>query len=186
MVMPADAGRPERDPEAHTGDGVMTKPRRAWVALATAYFALAGLLALVMTLAQAWGVLSAGLAGCALFVGDTFLRFPVPPDSLGCTQRLDVIPIVLGGIASFILLSTVAWLIRRRGTRLARIVPVGAVAGVLVGLLPLSTVRWVVEFYRGSLGPVELGLGVIPLAWAVASGLVAIATWHVRARPASE
>lgn len=158
----------------------MTQPRRAWMALATAYFALSGAIALLLTIGQAWGALSAGLAGCALFVGDAFLRLPVSADSLGCTQHLDLGSIVLGAVASVVLLATLAWLVGRRGTALTRLAPLGAVVAVLVGLLPAATVLWFVEFYRGSLGPVEIGVGLVPLAWSVSSALIVLAVWRAQ------
>ena len=108
------------------------------------------------------------------------MQFPGTADALGCTQRADVLPIVLGALLSFALLATASWLIRRRPGRLAWIVPFGAVAAVLAGLQPLMAVIWLVE--RGNLtaGPIELGIGIVPLAWAILSAAVALRAWRPR------
>jgi hypothetical protein len=144
------------------------------VALAVAWFALAGSVGVVMALLGVWTAIWAGLSGCVLLMGDRAVRFPVADDAIGCTQRVDVLSIVLGALLSFALLATAGWLTRRRHGRIAWIVPFGAVAAVLAGLQPLMAVIWLVE--RGNLtaGPIELAIGIIPLAWAILSAAVAL------------
>ena len=105
---------------------------------------------------------------------------PVPADALGCTQRVDVLPIVVGALLSFTLLATAGWLTRRRRGRLAGIVPFGAVAAVLAGLQPLMAVAWLVEQGNLTAGPIELAIGVVPLVWALVSAAVALTAWRPR------
>ena len=149
------------------------------VFLAVAWFALAGSVGVVMALLGAWTAISAGLSGCVLLIGDG-VQLPGADDALGCTQRVDVLSIVLGGVVSFSLLATAGWLALRRRGRFAWIVPFGAVAAVLAGLQPLMAVIWLVE--RGNLtaGPIELGIGIVPLAWAILSAAVALMAWRPR------
>ena len=151
---------------------------RPLVALAAAWFALAGSIGAVMAVLGAWTVTSAGMNGCVLLIGDGAGRLPVPPDALGCTQRVDVLPIVLGALLSLALLATAGWLTRRRDGRLAAIVPFGAAAAVLAGLQPLMAVVWLVEQGNLTAGPIELAIGVVPLAWALLSAAVALTAWR--------
>jgi len=150
------------------------------VFLAVAWFALAGSVGAVMALLGAWTAISAGLSGCVLLIGDGAVQFPGAADAFGCTQRVDLLPIVLGAMLSFSLLATAGWLTRRLNGRFAWIVPFGAVAAVLAGLQPLMAVTWLVE--RGNLtaGPIELAIGVVPLAWALLSAAVALTAWRPR------
>ncbi|HEU5204586.1 MAG TPA: hypothetical protein VFU17_09855 [Candidatus Limnocylindrales bacterium] len=91
-------------------------------------------------------------------------------------QRVDVVPLVLEALASVALLATLGWLAGSgRGKWL---VPFGAVASVLIGLQPLILVLWFID--RGNLaaGPIELAIGIVPLAWSVVSAAVALAAWR--------
>lgn len=151
---------------------------RTLVALAAAWFVLAGSIGAVMAVLGAWTVTSAGVNGCVLLIGDGTVRFPVPADALGCTQRVDLLPIVLGALLSFALLATAGWLTRRRHGRLAGIVPFGAVAAVLAGLQPLMAVVWLVEQGNLTAGPIELAIGVVPLIWGLLSATVALTAWR--------
>ena len=153
---------------------------RPLVIMAAAWFILAGSIGAVMAVLGAWTVVSAGMNGCVLLIGDRAVRFPVPADALGCTQRVDVLPIVLGALLSFALLATAGWLIRRRNGRLAGIVPLGAVAAILAGLQPLMTVVWLVEQGNLTAGPIELAIGFVPLIWALLSAAVALTAWRPR------
>ena len=150
---------------------------RPLVALAAAWFAFAGSIGAVMAVLGAWTVTSAGMNGCVLLRAG---RLPVEADALGCTQRVDVLPIVLGALLSLALLATAGWLIRRRNGRLAAIVPFGAVAAVLAGLQPLMAVVRLVEQGNLTAGPIELAIGVVPLAWALLSTAVALTAWRQR------
>jgi hypothetical protein len=151
---------------------------RPLVAMAAAWFALAGSIGAVMAVLGAWTAISAGMSGCVLLVGDQIVRFPLAVDALACTQRVDILPIVLGALLSFALIATAGWLIRRRHGRLAGIVPFGAVAAVLAGLQPLMAVVWLIEQGNVTAGPIELAIGVLPLAWALLSAAVALTAWR--------
>jgi hypothetical protein len=153
---------------------------RPLVALAAAWFALAGSIGAVMAVLGAWTVTSAGMNGCVLLIGDRAVRSPIAEDALGCTQRVDVLPIVLGALLSFALLATAGWLTRRPNGRFAWIVPFGAVAGVLAGLQPLLAVIWLVQRGNVTAGPIELAIGIVPLFWAILSAAVALTAWRPR------
>jgi hypothetical protein len=153
---------------------------RPLVALAAAWFTVAGATGAVMAVLGAWTLTSAGMNGCVLLIGDRAVRFPVPADAFGCTQRVDVLPIVLGALLSLALLATAGWLTRRRDGRLAAVVPFGAVAAVLAGLQPLMAVLWLVEQGNLTAGPIELAIGIVPLAWAFLSAAVALTAWRPR------
>jgi hypothetical protein len=135
-----------------------------------------------MSVIGAWTAISAGMSGCVLVVGDQIVRFPVAVDALACTQRVDVLPIVVGASLSFALLATVGWFTRHRHGWLARIVPFGAVSAVVAGLQPLIAVTWLVERGYVTAGPIELAIGAVPLVWALLSATVAIARWTARGR----
>ena len=154
----------------------MSRPPRWLLALAAAWFALAGAASGLLALTEAWTALSAGLSGCVLTIGDLGVRLSVASDALECAQRVDLVSIVLGALASLALLLTLAWLAGARRGR--RWVPVGAAASVLVGLQPLLLVAWLID--RGNLtgGPIELAVGVVPLAWSVSSAVVALIAWR--------
>ena len=158
----------------------VSQPPRWLLAVAAAWFALAGAVSGLLTVVGAWSAISAGLSGCVLTVEGVGVRLPVAPDSLGCTQRVDLLSIVLSGLASIVLLAALGWLTGSGRWRWS--VPFGAVAAVLVGIQPLILVVWFID--RGNLtaGPIELAVGIVPLAWAVLSAAVALAAW--RASPA--
>ena len=154
----------------------MSRPPRRLLVLAAAWFALAGLASGLLTVAEAWTALSAGLNGCVLTIAGLGVRFPVASDALECTQRVDLVTIVLGGLASVALLLTLAWL--AGGRRGRRWVPVGAAASVLVGLQPLVLVAWLIDREYITSGPIELAVGIVPLAWSVVSAAVALIAWR--------
>jgi hypothetical protein len=89
---------------------------------------------------------------------------------------VDLVFIVVAGLASLLLLMTIAWLTGARRVRNA--VPLGAVAAVLVGLQPLFLVAWLIDREYVTGGPIELALGIVPLAWSVISAGVALAAWR--------
>ena len=154
----------------------MRRPPRWLLALAAAWFALAGAASGILALTEAWTALSAGLNGCVLTIAGLGVRFPVASDALECSQRVDPVSILFGGLASIALLLTLAWLAGARRGR--RWVPVGAAASVLVGLQPLMLVAWLID--RGNLtgGPIELAVGIVPLVWSVVSAAVALIAWR--------
>jgi hypothetical protein len=158
----------------------MKPPPRWLLAVAAAWFALAGFVSAILAVVSIWSAVSAGVSGCVLLVQGGALRFPVDPDPLGCTQRVDILSLALGTLASIVLLMTFGWLAGARRARWA--VPFGAVAAALVGLQPLMIVLWLID--RGNLtgGPIELAVGIVPLVWSVVSAAVALAAW--RGRPA--
>ena len=150
------------------------------VTVAVAWFGLAGSIGAVMAVLGAWTVTSAGMNGCFLLIGDRTMRFTGAADPLVCTHRVDVLPIVVGALLSFALLATAGWLTGRRRGRFALIVPFGAVAAVLAGLQPLMAVVWLVEQGNLTAGPIELAIGLVPLAWAILSAAVALTAWRPR------
>lgn len=154
----------------------MSRPPRWLLAVAAAWFALAGIVSGILALVEAWSAISAGLGGCVLMVQGLGVRFPVAPDPFGCTQSVDLLSIVLGGLTSILLLATLGWLAGSRRWRWS--VPFGAGAAVLVGIQPLILVLWFID--RGNLtgGPIELAVGIVPLAWSVVSAAVALAAWR--------
>lgn len=154
----------------------MRQSPRWLLAAAAAWFGLAGAVSGILAFVGAWSASSAGLSGCLLEVAGVSVRLPVAPDPLGCMQRVDVVPLVLEALASVALLATLGWLAGSgRGKWL---VPFGAVASVLIGLQPLILVLWFID--RGNLaaGPIELAVGIVPLAWSVVSAAVALAAWR--------
>lgn len=158
----------------------MSRTPRWLLMVAAAWFALAGLVSGILAVVGAWSAVSAGLNGCALSIEAITIRVPVAPDSLGCTQRVDLVSIVLSGLASIVLLATLSWLLGSSKPRWA--VPIGAAAAILVGVQPLLVVLWLID--RGNLtgGPIELAVGIVPLAWSVVSAAVALFAWR---RPAA-
>ena len=154
----------------------MRGPPRWLRAMAGAWFAVAGIVSVLMALVGAWSAVTAGLNGCLLSIEGLGVRFPVAADSLGCTQRVDAVSITVSALAGIVLLSTLGWLAGSGRGRWS--VPFGAAAAVLVGIQPLLAVLWLVD--RGNLtrGPVELAVGLVPLAWSVISATVALAAWR--------
>jgi hypothetical protein len=152
------------------------------LALAAVYFALTGLIAGLVAIATLWSTISAALGGCSMVFGDDVLRLRAPAGAVACTQRVDLIPIVLGGLASGLLLATFAWLQGSRDRARSRVVPLGAMAAVLAGVQALSTVLFLID--RGNLtaGPVEIAFAVLTLAWGVVSALIALAAWRASNR----
>jgi hypothetical protein len=154
----------------------MRRPPRWLLVLAAAWFALAGIASGIAAIIEAWTGIAAGLNGCVLTTGGVGVRLPVAPDAFGCTQSVDPVSIVVAGLASIVLLMTLAWLTGARRGRNA--VPLGAVAAVLVGLQPLLLVAWLIEREYVTGGPIELAVGIVPLAWSVISAGVALAAWR--------
>ena len=154
----------------------MRRPPRWLLALAAAWFALAGIVSVVMALVGTWSAVSAGLSGCMLSIEGVAVRFPVATDPLACTQRVDAVSIALSGVAGIVLLVTLGWLSGSGRGRWS--VPFGAAAAILVGIQPLLAVVWLID--RGNLtrGPIELAIGIVPLAWSVISAIVALAAWR--------
>ena len=154
----------------------MRQPPRWAVALAATWYALAGAVSGLLAVSGTWSAISAGLNGCVLLIHGFGVRLPVAPDPFGCSQRVDLLTILLGGLTSVALLITLAWLTGRRRGR--RWVPLGAVASVLAGLQPLLLIAWLID--RGNLtgGPIELAVGLVPLVWSVVSAIVALAAWR--------
>jgi hypothetical protein len=153
-------------------------PRRSMIVLAAAFFALTGLIAGLIAIATLWTTISAAVAGCSMVFGDDVLRLRAPADAAACTQRVDLIPIALGGLASGLLLATLAWLPGSRRRAPSRVVPLGAVAAVLAGVQALSTVLFLIDQGNLTAGPVEIGFGLLLLAWGVVSAAVALAAWR--------
>lgn len=154
----------------------MKRPPRWLLAVAAAWFALAGIVSGILALVEGWTAISAGLNGCVLMIEGVGVRLPVAANALGCTQRVDLVFIVGAGLVSLVLLTSLAWLTGVRRARNA--VPFGAVAAVLAGLQPLLLVVWLIEREYITGGPIELAVGVIPLAWSVISAVVAVAAWR--------
>lgn len=154
----------------------MSRPPRWLLAVAAAWFALAGAVSGLMTVVSAWSAISAGLSGCVLTVERLGVRFPVSPDPLGCTQRVDLLSMVLSGLASIVLLATLGWLAGSRWGR--RWVPLGALAAVLVGIQPLILVLWFIDRGNVTAGPIELAVGIVPLVWSIVSAAVALTAWR--------
>jgi hypothetical protein len=152
------------------------RPPRWLLVVAAAWFALAGIVSGIVALIEAWTGISAGLNGCVLTIEGFGVRLPVAPNAFGCTQRVDLVSIVLAGLASIVLLMTLAWLTGVRRVRNA--VPFGAIAAVLVGLQPLFLVAWLIDREYVTGGPIELAVGIVPLAWSVISAAVALAAWR--------
>jgi hypothetical protein len=164
------------EPEVLATGRHVSRPPRWLLAVAAAWFALAGAVSGLLTVVGAWSVISAGLSGCVLMIEGLGVRFPVAPDPLGCTQRVDLLSMVLSGLASIVLLATLGWLAgSRRGSRW---VPLGAVAAVLAGIQPLILVVWFIDRGNVTGGPIELAVGIVPLAWSVVSAAVALAAWR--------
>ena len=153
----------------------MSRPPRWLLALAAAWFALAGIVSGIVALVEAWSAISAGLNGCVLMIADLGVRLPVA-NAGECSQRVDLVSILLGGLASLALLLTLAWLAGARRGR--RWVPVGAAASVLVGLQPLVLVAWLIDRGYVTGGPFELAVGLVPLVWSVVSAAVALIAWR--------
>ena len=154
----------------------MRRSPRWLLAAAAAWFGLAGAISGILALVGVWNAISAGLSGCLLEVAGVSVRLPVVPDTLGCMQRVDVLPIILEALASVALLATLGWLAGSgRGKWL---VPFGAVSSVLIGLQPVMVVLWFID--RGNLaaGPIELALGIVPLVWSVAAAAIALHAWR--------
>jgi hypothetical protein len=155
----------------------MGTPGRAATALAAGYYAIAGAIALLVSMSTAAAAVSAGLDGCVLIVGEAMVRVPGAISEFGCAQRVDVLETLLGLGAGLVLLVTLVWL-GSRSTGLRRFVPLGAITALLTGLLPLATVLWLVDFYRLTWGIVEAGLAGVPLAWAILTGWITLAAWR--------
>ena len=170
----------------------MRRAPRWLLGVAAAWFALAGSVSGILAFVEAWTAISAGVSGCALSIDGRTVRFPVADDPLGCTQRVDLVSIVVGGLTSILLLATLAAvgfaarafaeafarLIRLAPRRGRRWVPLGAVAAVLAGIQPLILVLWLID--RGNLtgGPIELAVGIVPLVWSVVAAVAALITWR--------
>ena len=154
----------------------MRRAPRWLLGVAAAWFALAGSVSGILAFVEAWTAISAGVSGCALSIDGRTVRFPVADDPLGCTQRVDLVSIVVGGLTSILLLATLAWLVDSRRGR--RWVPLGAVAAVLAGIQPLILVLWLID--RGNLTgvPIELAVGIVPLVWSVVAAVAALITWR--------
>ena len=158
----------------------MRRPPRWLLGVAATWFALAGAASGITAVVGAWSALSAGLSGCVLLIGDAALRLPVAPDAFGCTQRVDVVPLVLGAGTSVVLLATFGWLVGAQRGRWS--VPFGAAGAVFVGIQPLLLVTWLIDNGYLTGGPIELAVAVVPLTWAIASAGTALTAW--RAAPA--
>ena len=154
----------------------MRRPPRWLLAVASAWFALAGIVSVLLALVGAWSAVSAGLNGCMLSIEGLGVRLPVAADSLGCTQRVDAVSIALSALAGIVLLITLGWLAGSGTGRWS--VPFGAAAAILAGIQPLLAVVWLID--RGNLtrGPIELAVGIVPLAWSLISATVALAAWR--------
>ena len=122
--------------------------------------------------------IQAGLAGCAL--GDGHLRFPVTPSPDGCWQQVELVSPLLAGVAAVLLVAGGIWLAgaRRSGRRIRSLVPLSAAAVVLTGFFPAATMLGLIDFYRLATGPVEIGVMVAPLVWAIVSAGVLLQTWR--------
>ena len=154
----------------------MSRPPRWAIALAGAWFGLAGAASGILAFVEAWTAVSAGLNGCVLSIAGIGVRLPVASNALECSQRVDVVTIVVGGVASVALLTTLAWLAGARWGR--RWVPVAAAGSVLVGLQLLMLVAWLIDREYITAGPIELAVGLVPLVWSVVSAIVALAAWR--------
>jgi hypothetical protein len=152
------------------------RPPRWLLVVAAAWFALAGTASGILALVEGWTAISSGLNGCVLMIEGIGTRFPVAPNALGCTQWVDVVSIAVAGLASIVLLVTLAWLTGARRGRNA--VPLGAGAAVLVGLQPLFLVAWLIDREYVTGGPIEWAVGIVPLAWSVISAGVALGDWR--------
>lgn len=152
------------------------------IALAVVYFALTGLILGLVAIATLWGTISAALGGCSMVFGAVVLRLAAPAGAVACTQQVDLILILLAGLASGLLLATLAWLQGPRESAWSRVVPLGAVAAILAGVQALSTVLFLID--RGNLtaGALEVGFGVVMLTWGVVSALVALTAWRASTR----
>ncbi len=145
---------------------------------ASAFYFIAGAIALALTLSTVTGVISAASSGCELFftreAGD---QIDALSESFSCAQYVDVVgtgvTLVVG-----ILLVAMAVRLTRHPERRDLLTAAGTVAGFLAGVGPLLAAIWLVQFY-GLSGVVELTIGSIPLALSL---LAAWIVWRPRRR----
>lgn len=166
---------------AHTGPGNAT---RAPV-VAILYYVVAGLAAGGLAVLNSLGLVSAVTSGCRLLASQDLpeLRANRTGESGGCLHSIDAPNILLTFAVAAILIMAV-WQLTRPASRWGARTAMGVLVGVVVGFTPLLFIAWAVDFYRFALGPVELGVALLPLAWAFSSAVLVWRTARTVKQPA--
>lgn len=135
------------------------------VGAAGAYYAVAGVLALLIAVGAVASAASAGLSGCELIFSQGDFRPPSStgplPDGPACQQYVDVVSILLTTAVGIMLGTTAISLYRRRVGRALAII--GGLAGIAAAVVPGWALIWLTSYYGGTVGPVEIGLAGLPV-----------------------
>jgi hypothetical protein len=148
--------------------------------LAILYYVIAGIAAAGIALTSGLGAVTAATAGCRLVFSPEAGDLAADPlgETGSCMQYVDAQGLLLTSVVAAVLLVTAAQLLGAP-SRWRIPVALGVVIGAVVGAVPLSFIAWAMDFYRLAPGPVELGVALVPLAWAVGSGFL---VWRTAAR----
>jgi hypothetical protein len=125
----------------------------------------------IATLIGAGSLLGPILGGCRVVFSQADVHGPG-----SCVQYLDPLFLAQTLVIGALSLVAGAFVLSRNPVARVLVLP-GIVAGALAGFAPAGVLVWAIDYYRYAPSPLEIGVGLLPAAVAIAGAVALSRAW---------